>query len=135
MVNGVEVRAADVDWLKTSGVYVGVPHRENGATIYHPDFVCQLDREKVRSALKGQALYVDPNHEEDALWLIGEFEIPPGEKLGCEGWKHLVRRGCGVPMTVTMTGVVVMLRSGELSSSGQRTPTTTDARVFKSRAR
>ena len=76
----MEIRAAGVEWKRDDGIFVGSPHREFGASIYHRDFVSQLDKEEVRKSLEGQKLYVTPGDVKDALWLIHEFGIKKGDQ-------------------------------------------------------
>ena len=117
---GVEVRAAEVEWKKEDGVFVGAPHREHGCTIYHKDFVSQLGHEAVRQSLSGQKLYVAPNDVEGALWLIREFKLGKGQHLSVEGWRQRMERGCSREMSLSLTGVVLKLgimdRPGELGN-------------------
>lgn len=117
---GVEVRAAEVEWKKEDGVFVGAPHREHGCTIYHKDFVSQLGHEAVRQSLSGQKLYVAPNDVEGALWLIREFKLGKGQHLSVEGWRQRMERGCSREMSLNLTGVVlklgIMNRPGELGN-------------------
>ena len=75
---GIEIRAADMEWRKDQGVYVGPPHKNHGMTIYHRDFVSQLDKEKVRKSLAGQVLYVDSKDVQEARWLVDEFRLTQG---------------------------------------------------------
>ena len=106
---GIEVRSADMEWTKEDGVYVSPPHKDHGCTIFHPDFVSQLDRGLVREALQGQQLYVSGSMAEDAEWLIDEFQLEAGERFNPAGWRQFMRRGCSKGLSVNLAGVVLLL--------------------------
>jgi site-specific DNA-cytosine methylase len=111
--NGVEIRAAGVEWKRDDGVFVGNPHREFGSSIYHRDFVSQLDKEEVRKSLEGQKLYVTPGDVKDALWLIHEFGIRKGEHITQDGWRQRFQRGAARGMSVSLAGVVLKISVGD----------------------
>ena len=81
VVQGIEIRTASVDWKREDGVYIGRPCKEYGATIYHRDFVGQLDRELVKSSLEGQCLYVRRDDLAHAEWLINQFGLQAAPRL------------------------------------------------------
>ena len=123
---GIEIRAADLEWLHEDGVYVGKSHKDHGVTIYQREFVGQLDHEKVRGALKGQKLYVLPEDLEDAVWLIKEFELEAGKNLAMPSWKQVLQKGCSKAMSLSMTGVVLKLgiqcRPGQVGNLARALP-------------
>jgi hypothetical protein len=120
VVQGIEIRTASVDWKREDGVYIGRPCKEYGATIYHRDFVGQLDRELVKSSLEGQCLYVRRDDLAHAEWLINHFGLQAAPRLSISGWKQMWRRGCSRGMSLSMTGVVlkvcIQCRPGELGN-------------------
>ena len=104
---GIEIRAADMEWRKDQGVYVGPPHKNHGMTIYHRDFVSQLDKEKVRKSLAGQVLYVDSKDVQEARWLVDEFRLTPGPCFSHAAWCQMLRRGAGEKLSLSLTGVIL----------------------------
>ena len=126
LVNGIEVRAADIEWKREDGVYVGTPHKEFGASIYHQEFVSQLDKEKVRISLVGQHLYVGSKDLRAADWLIQEFGLIPKEHVTPVSWRQMMRRGLGLSLSVSLVGVVLKVgiqdRPGELGNLARALP-------------
>eukprot|EP00435_Cladocopium_sp_Y103_P011463 s1363_g3.t1 len=126
VINGIEVRAAEVEWRKEDGVYVGSPHKEFGASIYHKEFVSQLDKEKVRLSLAGQHLYVASRNLPEAEWLINEFRLTAKPHLSVAAWRQKLQRGLGKAMSVSLAGVVLKIsiedRPGELSNLARALP-------------
>eukprot|EP00438_Fugacium_kawagutii_P001042 Skav214386 [mRNA] locus=scaffold333:24516:28736:- [translate_table: standard] len=126
VVNGIEVRAADMEWKREDGVYVGPPHKDRGATIYHRDFVGQLDKELVKQSLKGQQLYVGPSDLEHALWLIDDCKLGKSTHFSLDVWQALMQRGAGSPMSLSLVGVVLKVgiqnRPGELGNLSRALP-------------
>jgi site-specific DNA-cytosine methylase len=120
VVRGIEIRAASIDWTKEDGVYVGPPSKDYGTTIYHRDFVGQLDRELVRESLQGQRLYVQEKDQHHAEWLIAEFGLEAGQHLDPQGWKQILKRCCSRAMSLSLTGAILKLaiqcRPGELGN-------------------
>jgi len=120
VVRGIEIRAAIIDWTKEDGVYVGPPSKDYGTTIYHRDFVGQLDRELVRESLQGQRLYVQEKDQHHAEWLIAEFGLEAGQHLDPQGWKQILKRCCSRAMSLSLTGAILKLaiqcRPGELGN-------------------
>ena len=109
VVRGIEIRAASIDWTKEDGVYVGPPSKDYGTTIYHRDFVGQLDRELVRESLQGQRLYVQEKDQHHAEWLIAEFGLVAGQHLDPQGWKQILKRCCSRAMSLSLTGAILKL--------------------------
>ena len=126
VLQGVEIRAVGKDWTRDDGVFVGKPHKDDGSTIYHRDFVMQLDKEKVRMSLLGQQLYVRPHDVNEAKWLIEEFRLAGAPSLGPERWAQVVRKGVATPMSLSLCGVVLMAvvkcRPGEIGNLARALP-------------
>ena len=120
VIEGIEVRAAEVEWRKEDGVYVGNPHKEFGASIYHPEFVSQLDKEKVRLSLAGQKLYINSREVDTAEWLIREFGLVQRGHLTPLAWRQMLQRGFSKELSVSLVGVVLKIgiedRPGEVGN-------------------
>eukprot|EP00435_Cladocopium_sp_Y103_P035125 s1263_g9.t1 len=120
VVQGVEIREATMEWKMGDGVYVGRPCKEFGTTIYHRDFVGQLDQVLVKQSLDGQRLYVRREDLSHAEWLINHFRLEAAPRLTMTAWKDAWRRGCSRGMTLSLTGVVLKVlienRPGELGN-------------------
>ena len=126
VLQGVEIRAVGKDWTRDEGVFVGKPHKEDGSTIYHREYVMQLDKEKVRRSLLGQKLYVKPNEVDDARWLIEEFRLTGAPSLSPERWTRLLKMRVATPMSLSLCGVVLMAvvqcRPGEIGNLARALP-------------
>ena len=110
---GVEIRAADMEWRRDAGVYVGPPHKDHGVTIYHREFVSQLDKEAVKESLQGQVLYVVEKDIQEARWLIDEFQLDGGQSYGHGAWRQMCREGAGRKMSLTTAGVIIKQLIGD----------------------
>lgn len=125
-VNGIEVRSADVEWKKEDGIYVGTPHKEFGSSIYHQEFVSQLDKEKMRISLADQHLYVGSKDLRAAEWLIQEFGFISKEHVSPVSWRQMMQRGLGLSLSVSLVGVVLKVgiqdRPGELGNLARAFP-------------
>ena len=84
---------------------MGPPHKDHGVTIYHREFVSQLDKEAVKESLQGQVLYVVEKDIQEARWLIDEFQLDGGQSYGHGAWRQMCREGAGRKMSLTTAGV------------------------------
>ena len=123
---GVEIRCADSQWSHDDGVYVGRPDKRGGSSIYHRDFVAQLDKEKVRQSLRGQKLYVKPDDVKEAKWLIDEFGLQKDAALTPEAWTARLKQEVSAGMSLSFCGVVLKTliehRPGEVGNLARALP-------------
>ena len=123
---GVEIRAVGKDWTREEGVFVGKPHKDDGSTIYHREFVGQLDKEKVRKSLIGQKLYVKPHEVDEAKWLIEEFRLSAGPSVSSDQWTRMFKVAVATPRSLSLCGVVLMsfiqCRPGEVGNLARALP-------------
>eukprot|EP00438_Fugacium_kawagutii_P002559 Skav209852 [mRNA] locus=scaffold1684:52755:56972:+ [translate_table: standard] len=105
--NGVEIRAADMEWDHSMGIYVGPLHKDHGITIYNPNFVGQLDKMKVKKALDGQPLYVRPEDLGVAKQLIKDFNLEKASRPQPQDWKAWLRRVLQRSLSLSSSGVVL----------------------------